>query len=60
MGWKIVGTIDADIKKCVMMVCRTVPMILSGNFTRGTLEMNFVAEIVCFSLGWYSNTWEES
>jgi hypothetical protein len=55
MGWKIVGTIDSDIKKCVMMITHTSAHdFYLGIFTRAItgLEMNFVEEgIICFSLG---------
>jgi len=59
MGWKIVGTIDADIKKCVMMVMphTSAHDFYLGIFTRGItgLEMNFVAkkELFAFPLGYY-------
>jgi 1-acyl-sn-glycerol-3-phosphate acyltransferase len=59
MGWKIVGTIDADIKKCVMMVMPHTSWhdFYLGVFTRGitSLEMNFVAkkELFAFPLGYY-------
>jgi 1-acyl-sn-glycerol-3-phosphate acyltransferase len=59
MGWKIVGTIDADIKKCVMMIMphTSAHDFYLGIFTRGItgLEMNFVGkkELFTFPLGWY-------
>ena len=59
MGWKIVGTIDADIKKCVMMVVphTSAHDFYLGIFTRGItgLEMNFVAkkELFRFPFGSY-------
>jgi 1-acyl-sn-glycerol-3-phosphate acyltransferase len=59
MGWKIVGTIDDDIKKCVMMVMphTSAHDFYLGIFTRGItrLEMNFVAkkELFVFPLGYY-------
>jgi 1-acyl-sn-glycerol-3-phosphate acyltransferase len=59
MGWKIVGTIDSDIKKCVMMVMphTSAHDFYLGIFTRGItgLEMNFVAkkELFVFPLGYY-------
>jgi 1-acyl-sn-glycerol-3-phosphate acyltransferase len=59
MGWKIVGTIDEDIKKCVMMVMphTSAHDFYLGVFTRGItrLEMNFVAkkELFAFPLGYY-------
>jgi len=59
MGWKIMGTIDADIKKCVMMVMphTSAHDFYLGVFTRGItgIEMNFVAkkELFTFPLGYY-------
>jgi len=59
MGWKIMGTIDADIKKCVMMVMphTSAHDFYLGVFTRGItgIEMNFVAkkELFAFPLGYY-------
>lgn len=59
MGWKIVGTIDADIKKCVMMVMPHTSWhdFYLGIFTRGItgLEMNFIAkkELFVFPFGYY-------
>jgi 1-acyl-sn-glycerol-3-phosphate acyltransferase len=59
MGWKIVGTIDSDIKKCVMMVMphTSAHDFYLGIFTRGItgLQMNFVAkkELFVFPLGYY-------
>lgn len=59
MGWKIVGTIDADIKKCVMMVMphTSAHDFYLGIFTRGItgLEMNFVAkkELFVFPFSYY-------
>jgi 1-acyl-sn-glycerol-3-phosphate acyltransferase len=59
MGWKIVGTIHADIKKCVMMVMphTSAHDFYLGVFTRGItgIEMNFVAkkELFAFPLGYY-------
>ncbi|MEM8521232.1 1-acyl-sn-glycerol-3-phosphate acyltransferase [Flavobacterium sp. PL12] len=59
MGWKIVGTIDTDIKKCVLMVLphTSAHDFYLGIFTRGIteLEMNFVGkkELFRFPLGWY-------
>ncbi len=47
-NWKINGTIDADIKKCVMIVVPHTSWydFFIGVFTRGilNLEMNFVAK----------------
>ncbi len=59
MGWKITGTIDAGLKKCVMMVmphtCNFDFFI--GLFCRGIigLEMNFVGkkELFTFPFGYY-------
>jgi 1-acyl-sn-glycerol-3-phosphate acyltransferase len=59
MSWKIVGTIDVDNKKCVMMVMphTSAHDFYLGIFTRGItgLEMNFVAkkELFVFPLGYY-------
>lgn len=59
MGWKIVGTIDHDLKKCVMMVLphTSAHDFYLGIFTRGItgLEMNFVGkkELFRFPLGSY-------
>lgn len=59
LGWKITGTIDPDIKKCVLMVmphtCNFDFFI--GLFSRGIigLEMNFVGkkELFAFPFGYY-------
>jgi 1-acyl-sn-glycerol-3-phosphate acyltransferase len=59
MGWKIVGSIDLNIKKCVMMVMphTSAHDFYLGIFTRGItgLEMNFVAkkELFRFPFGRY-------
>jgi 1-acyl-sn-glycerol-3-phosphate acyltransferase len=59
MGWKIVGTINPEIKKCVMMVMphTSAHDFYLGIFTRGImgLEMNFVAkkELFRFPFGYY-------
>ena len=59
MGWKIVGTINPEIKKCVMMVMphTSAHDFYLGIFTRGIvgLEMNFVAkkELFRFPFGTY-------
>ena len=59
MGWKIVGTINPEIKKCVMMVMphTSAHDFYLGIFTRGIvgLEMNFVAkkELFRFPFGAY-------
>ncbi len=59
MGWKIVGSIDPKIKKCVMMVIphTSAHDFYLGIFTRGItgLEMNFVAkkELFRFPFGAY-------
>lgn len=59
MGWKIVGTIDTDIKKCVMMVMphTSAHDFYLGIFTRGItgLEMNWVGkkELFRFPFGFY-------
>lgn len=59
MGWKLVGTINPEVKKCVMMVmphtCNFDFFI--GLFCRGIigLEMNFVGkkELFTFPFGYY-------
>ena len=59
LGWKINGTIDENVKKCVLMV---IPHTCNfdfflGIFTRGILniEMNFVGkkELFVFPFGYY-------
>jgi 1-acyl-sn-glycerol-3-phosphate acyltransferase len=59
MGWKIEGTIDESIKKCVLMVMPHTSWhdFYLGIFTRGItgLEMNFIAkkELFIFPFGFY-------
>lgn len=59
LGWKIVGTIAPDIKKCVMIVVPHTSWydFFLGVFTRGIvqLEMNFVAkkELFVFPFNFY-------
>jgi len=59
MGWKISGTIDPAIKKCVMIVVPHTSWhdFYLGLFTRGIvgLEMNFVGkkELFRFPFGYY-------
>jgi 1-acyl-sn-glycerol-3-phosphate acyltransferase len=59
MGWKIEGSIDPAIKKCVMMVMphTSAHDFYLGIFTRGItgLEMNWVGkkELFRFPLGFY-------
>ncbi|QZK90336.1 1-acyl-sn-glycerol-3-phosphate acyltransferase [Flavobacterium sp. CHNK8] len=59
MGWKIVGGIDPNLKKCVMMVMphTSAHDFYLGIFTRGItgLEMNWVGkkELFRFPLGIY-------
>lgn len=59
MGWKIKGTIDEKISKCVMMVIPHTSWhdFYLGIFTRGILdlEMNFVGkkELFTFPLNYY-------
>lgn len=59
MGWKIVGKLDPNIKKCVMMVMphTSAHDFYLGIFTRGILglEMNFIAkkELFRFPFGIY-------
>ena len=48
MGWKIIGTMDKEVKKCVMIVVPHTSWhdFYLGIFTRGVLgiEMNFVGK----------------
>lgn len=59
MGWKIVGSLDEELKKCVMMVMPHTSNhdFYLGVFTRGItgLEMNFVAkkELFTFPFNYY-------
>jgi 1-acyl-sn-glycerol-3-phosphate acyltransferase len=59
MGWKIVGSIDPEIKKCVLMVLPHTSWhdFYLGIFTRGIMEldMSFVAkkELFRFPFGSY-------
>jgi 1-acyl-sn-glycerol-3-phosphate acyltransferase len=59
LGWKIVGTLDENIKKCILMVVPHTSWydFFVGLFTRGILdlEMNFVGkkELFVFPLGYY-------
>ena len=59
MGWKIVGSIDPNIKKCVLMVMphTSAHDFYLGIFTRGItqIEMNYVGkkELFRFPFGWY-------
>src|SRR5690606_7444206 len=59
MGWKISGTIEPSIKKCVMIVVPHTSWhdFYLGLFTRGILEleMNFVGkkELFKFPFGYY-------
>jgi 1-acyl-sn-glycerol-3-phosphate acyltransferase len=59
MGWKIVGSIDPDMKKCVMMVMPHTSNhdFYLGVFTRGItgLEMHWVGkkELFRFPFGFY-------
>ncbi len=61
MGWKISGTIDPEIKKCVMIVVPHTSWhdFYIGVFTRGIMEMdmNFVAkkELFLFPFNYYFN-----
>jgi len=59
LGWKLIGTVDAKVKKCVLMV---MPHTCNfdfflGLFSRGIIgvEMNFVGkkELFKFPFGWY-------
>jgi 1-acyl-sn-glycerol-3-phosphate acyltransferase len=59
MGWKIVGSIDPEIKKCILMVAPHTSWhdFYLGIFTRGIteLDMSYVAKKELFKLpfGWY-------
>lgn len=59
MGWSIVGTIDPEVKKCVMMIMphTSAHDFYLGIFTRGItgLQMNFIAkkELFTFPFGYY-------
>jgi 1-acyl-sn-glycerol-3-phosphate acyltransferase len=59
MGWKIVGTLDPEIQKCVLMVMPHTSWhdFYLGLFTRGIigLEMHWVGkkELFRFPFGWY-------
>lgn len=59
MGWKIVGNIDPNIKKCILMVMphTSAHDFYLGIFTRGItgIEMNYVGkkELFRFPFGWY-------
>lgn len=59
MGWKIVGTINPSIKKCILMVMphTSAHDFYLGIFTRGIteIEMNYVGkkELFRFPFGWY-------
>jgi len=59
MGWKIEGSLDAGIKKCILMVAPHTSWqdFYLGIFARGIigLEMNFLGkkELFCFPIGYY-------
>lgn len=59
LGWKIKGTVDENIKKCILMLMPHTSWydFFIGLFVRGIigLEMNFVAkkELFVFPLGYY-------
>lgn len=59
LGWKIIGTVDPKIKKCILMVMPHTSWydFFIGLFVRGiiALEMNFVAkkELFIFPFGYY-------
>ncbi|MFM2214353.1 MAG: hypothetical protein RL427_1616 [Bacteroidota bacterium] len=58
-GWKIVGTVSHDVKKCILMVVPHTSNLdfFLGLFSRGILqrEMNFVGkkELFMFPFGYY-------
>jgi 1-acyl-sn-glycerol-3-phosphate acyltransferase len=59
MGWKILGSIDKNIKKCVLMVMHHTSWheFYLGIFTRGITQipMHYIAkkELFGFPFGWY-------
>jgi len=59
MGWKIVGGIDENIKKCILMVIPHTSWVdfFLGLFSRGIigLEINWLGkkELFSFPLSWY-------
>jgi 1-acyl-sn-glycerol-3-phosphate acyltransferase len=59
MGWKIIGTIEKDVKKCVLMVIPHTSWhdFYLGIFTRGItgIPMHYVGkkELFRFPFGWY-------
>lgn len=59
MGWKIEGSMDKDVKKCILMVVPHTSWhdFYLGIFTRGIigLQMNFIGkkELFRFPLGYY-------
>ena len=59
MGWKIIGTLDEEVKKCIMIVIPHTSWhdFYLGIFTRGIigLEMNWVGkkELFTFPFHWY-------
>lgn len=59
MGWKIIGTVDEEVKKCVMIVIPHTSWhdFYLGIFARGIigLEMNWVgkSELFRFPFHWY-------
>lgn len=59
LGWRLVGTLDPNVKKCVFMVLHHTSWydFFLGLFARGIigLEMNFVGkkELFTFPLGYY-------
>ena len=59
LGWKLVGTVDEDVKKCILMVMPHTSNFdfFLGLFSRGIIgiEMNFVAkkELFLFPFGYY-------
>jgi 1-acyl-sn-glycerol-3-phosphate acyltransferase len=59
LGWKIVGTIEEEVKKCVLMVMPHTSNFdfFLGLFSRGIIgiEMNFVGkkELFMFPFGYY-------
>lgn len=59
LGWKLIGTVEASVKKCVIIVVPHTSNLdfLIGLLVRGimNIEINFVGkkELFAFPFGWY-------
>lgn len=59
LGWKLIGTVDASVKKCIIAVIPHTSNLdfFLGLFSRGIIgiEMNFVGkkELFVFPIGYY-------